>query len=314
MNNTPKVSILISSFNRKEDLIETLFFTKKLKKKDIEIIVVDSSSTDGTQEYLSNLNDKDINVHLLNDDRGSAYMHTYGMKIALGEYIVCIDDDCYLAENVISETIRIFDKYKNLGTIGYGLINPNNKFNKSIYKDGNIVDDKKYNIDDSFEIKNYASAQAYRKTTLQKVGYMDLNWHWGTNTEDLDLNYSIIANGFNSVKIDELIAFHKVSIKNRNADKFSKNRVNGMFWIILKHYPFDKMIYFYFKFLSQCFYYSVVNLNLNYLIGFLNSLKLSPKYIKHKPKINNSVFNKVIIPLGWFFSIPKKTTWFGDHK
>ena len=169
MNNAPKVSILISSFNRKEDLIETLFFTKKLKKKDIEIIVVDSSSTDGTQEYLSNLNDKDINVHLLNEDKGSAYMHTYGMKMALGEYIVCIDDDCYLAENVISETIRIFDKYKNLGTIGYGLINPNNNFNKSIYKDVNLVDDKKYNIDNSFEIKNYASAQAYRKTTLQKV-------------------------------------------------------------------------------------------------------------------------------------------------
>ena len=312
MNIVPKLSLIISSYNRKDDLIETISYSKKFFQDDIEILVVDSNSTDGTKEYLLNLNDEDIKVHILDKDRGSAYMHTYGMSKAIGDYIICIDDDCYLAANVIPETIRILDKYKNLGSIGFGLINPNTSFNKNLLYQKNQVDDEKYNINDSYEIKNYASAQAYRKSVLKKVGYMDLNWNWGTNTEDLDLNYSIIAHGYNAVKIDELISFHKVSIKNRNADKFSKNRVNGMFWIILKHYPRNKMFYYYFKFLSLCIYYSIVNNNFNYIVGFKNSLKLSPKYIKHKPRIKNEIFDKVIIPLGWFFSIPKKTKWFGE--
>lgn len=312
MSKTPKLSLVISSFNRKEDLIETISFSKKFYRNDIEILIIDSQSTDGTQEFLLNLEDKNIQVYILEKDRGSAYMHTYGMSKAKGEYVICIDDDCYLAANVISETIRIFDKYTNLATIGFGLINPNTDFNQDLLFQNNKVDDEKYNINESYEIKNYASAQAYKKRILEEVGYMDLNWNWGTNTEDLDLNYSIISHGYNSVKIDELISFHKVSIKNRNADKFSKNRVNGMFWIILKHYPLNQMIKYYFKFFSLCIYFSIINLNINYIIGFFNSIRLSPKYIRHSPKIKKEIFNKVIIPLGWFFSIPKKTKWFGE--
>ena len=308
-----KLSLIISSYNRKDDLIETISYSKKFLRNDIEILVVDSQSTDGTKQYLLNLNDKDIKVHILDEDRGSAYMHTYGMTRAKGEYIICIDDDCYLAANVIPETIRILDKYKNLGSIGFGLINPNTDFNKNLIYKTNQIDDEKYNISNSYEIKNYASAQAYRKSVLKEVDYMDLNWTWGTNTEDLDLNYSIISHGYNAVKIDELLSFHKVSIKNRNADKFSKNRVNGMFWIILKHYPRDQMLIYYFRFFSLCVYYSIINLNFNYIKGFLNSIKLSPHYIKNTPRIKKEIFNKVIIPLGWFFSIPKKTKWFGEE-
>ena len=55
------------------------------------------------------------------------------MSKAIGDYIICIDDDCYLAANVIPETIRILDKYKNLGSIGFGLINPNTSFNKTCF-------------------------------------------------------------------------------------------------------------------------------------------------------------------------------------
>lgn len=312
MSMTPKLSLIISSYNRKDDLIETISYSKKFFQDNIEILIVDSNSTDGTINYLLNLNDKDIKVHILDKDQGSAYMHTYGMSKARGEYIICIDDDCYLAANVIPETIRILDKYKNLGSIGFGLINPNTDFNKNLLNQKTKINDEKYNINESYEIKNYASAQAYRKSVLEEVKYMDLNWNWGTNTEDLDLNYSIISHGYNAVKIDELLSFHKVSIKNRNADKFSKNRVNGMFWIILKHYPIDQMFFYYHKFFSLCIYYSLVNFNFNYIKGFLNSLKLSPYYIKNKTRIKKKIFHKVIIPLGWFFSIPKKTKWFGE--
>ena len=88
MTQITKLSLIISSFNRKVDLIETISYSKKFLRDDIEILVIDSQSTDGTREYLLNLNDKDIKVHILDEDRGSAYMHTYGMTKAKGEYII----------------------------------------------------------------------------------------------------------------------------------------------------------------------------------------------------------------------------------
>ena len=49
MNIVPKLSLIISSYNRKDDLIETISYSKKFFQDDIEILVVDSNSTDGTK-------------------------------------------------------------------------------------------------------------------------------------------------------------------------------------------------------------------------------------------------------------------------
>lgn len=312
MPKKPLVTVLISSFNRLSDLKETIQKVKDIKYDNLEILVVDGHSTDGTIEYLENLKFKSLIIYILDKDFGSAYTHTFGMKKARGEIIICLDDDCYLSKKVIEETVRIFKKYKNLGTIGFGLINPKTDYDEKLFLCNKVINDEKYNINECYEVKNYASAQAYRSDVLKEVGYMDLNWSWGTNTEDLDLNYSIISRGYNSVKIDELISFHKVSPSNRNANLWTKNRINGMFWIILKHYPFQKMIEYYFKFLSLCFYYSFKHLTLIYLIGFVNSLKKSLIFIKNKHRVRKNIFYKVDVPLGWYFSISKNPKWFGE--
>ena len=89
--------------------------------------------------------------------------YAHGMKKAKGKYVVCIDDDCYLADNVISETIRIFEKYENLGSIGYGLVNPNTNNKDDVLNKQLRVNDEKYDINNSFEIKNYASTRLIEK-------------------------------------------------------------------------------------------------------------------------------------------------------
>ena len=312
MNHNPLVSILISSFNRLNDLQENINRIQEIYYKNYEVIVVDGGSTDGTAEFLKNINIKNFKIHILDKDYGSAYTHTFGMKQARGEIIICLDDDCFLSKNVVSETVRIFQKYENLGSIGFGLINPNTNYSEELYISKKIINDEKYNITNSYEIKNYASSQAFRKKALEEVNYMDLNWSWGTNTEDLDLNYSIIAHGYNTIKIDELISFHTVSPTNRNVDSYIINRVNGMLWIILKHFPLNVLVKYYVKFICLCFYYAIINYNLNYILGFIKSLKKTKYFLNNSKRVPNEIIKKVLPPLGWYFSLPKKTKWFGE--
>lgn len=312
-NNTlPLVSILIISFNRFQDLKETINKCKEIDYDNLEIVVVDGGSTDGTKDFLKNYKDKKIQFHILNKDYGSAYSHTYAMKIAKGKYLITLDDDCYLAPKVVSNTVNIFEKYDNLASIGYGLINPKNKINYKSLQELKNFNLKNYDINNSHEIKNYASAQAFRTSVLKEINYMDLNWSWSTRTEDLELNYKIIAHGYNSILIPELMAFHKVSPSNRNIDMLSINGINGLFWIILKFYPYDKMIYEYFRLILLCIYFSFINFNLSYLRAYFKSISNSHIFIKNNKRIDRKIFSKLKLPINWFFSMSEKVKSFGN--
>src|SRR6056300_1218457 len=145
MNYNYKVSILITSYNRLEDLKDTIIKTKKLFYNNFEIIIVDNGSSDGTKQFLNNINDKNINILLIKENKGPAYAHDYGMRACKGEFIITIDDDCFLQPNVISHTVEIFNNNKNLSAIGYGFMNPNilfteEKFNKDYFNKNEIID------------------------------------------------------------------------------------------------------------------------------------------------------------------------------
>ena len=141
---------------------------------------------------------------------------------------------------------------------------------------------------------------------------MDLHWSWSTRTEDLELNFKIISYGYNSILIPELIAYHKVSPSNRNIEMLSINGINGLFWIVLKYYPYDKMLSNYFYLITLCIYYSFVNLNLIYLKAFIKSIPKSFFFIRNKRRIKRNIFPKLELPLNWFFSMSKKAKFFGN--
>ena len=89
-----KITILIPVFNEKNYILKVLEKVNIQKKKyDLEIIVVDDHSIDGTVELLKNNNhlyDK-IFYKTNNDGKGSAIIE--GIKLATGEYTLVQDAD-----------------------------------------------------------------------------------------------------------------------------------------------------------------------------------------------------------------------------
>ena len=92
MNNktTPLVSVVFTSYNHKEYLKQALDSIVNQSYHNIEVLVVDDCSTDGSQDILIQYNNNPkVKLHLLNNNTGSyVKASNYGAQFAKGEYLI----------------------------------------------------------------------------------------------------------------------------------------------------------------------------------------------------------------------------------
>ena len=94
MNTYPLVSVVIPTYNRKELLIEALKSVFKQTYSNLEIIVVDDSSEDGTKEALSRFRKYPNFRYLLIHHTGyPGVVRNRGISELNGEYIAFLDSD-----------------------------------------------------------------------------------------------------------------------------------------------------------------------------------------------------------------------------
>ncbi len=92
--NTPKMTYLLSTFNKFIFLREVMVRLIANRDPEDEIIVVDGGSSDGTVEYLQALFDEGIiNQFISERDSGEAHGFNKGMLIAKGQLIKILSDD-----------------------------------------------------------------------------------------------------------------------------------------------------------------------------------------------------------------------------
>jgi GT2 family glycosyltransferase len=307
VKNNPLVSIVITSFNRLDDLRECIERLKDITYSNLEIIVVDGGSTDGSEKYISELKNENLKPLLLGIDKGNCFTTNEGMRNSNGKYVVIIDDDAFLSPSVINKTVEIFERNKNLGAIGYGLVNPINGINdKEYFNDYNNYEVKDNQFNNSYETMIYGSASAYRKSVLEDIGYFDLSWDWNTGGEDTELNFKIIANGYNSVVLPELVAYHKISSSTRQSRNFTANCITSTIWIILKFYPNRIMYLKLIELINKSLYHSIYFMDTIYIIAFYRSMFRAYEMYKYPKKLQFIIAKKVHIPIEWLFSHDRK--------
>jgi len=107
----PKVSVIVTTYNRKEFLRETIQSILNQTFKDFELIVVDNYSNYDFFEHVKSFNDPRIRAFQNQNNGIIAVNRNFGIKHAKGEYIAfCDDDDIWFPEKlqmqmkVINET------------------------------------------------------------------------------------------------------------------------------------------------------------------------------------------------------------------
>jgi glycosyltransferase involved in cell wall biosynthesis len=98
------VSIIIPCYNALPYLKETIKSALNQTYPNIEIIVIDDGSTDGSYEYVKNLNHPNF-LFKRNQRKGACAARNYGLELAKGEYIQFVDADDLLSPDKIEKQV-----------------------------------------------------------------------------------------------------------------------------------------------------------------------------------------------------------------
>lgn len=96
-----KITHIICTRNRAEQLSTTLskFNTALMNAHQIELVLVDSESTDGTPKVMADFAEKYRKTRIVRAGKGLGRARNAGVEAARGDLIAFTDDDCYLDDN-----------------------------------------------------------------------------------------------------------------------------------------------------------------------------------------------------------------------
>jgi hypothetical protein len=117
------VTINILSFNRRDELRNTLTKVYEQDYKNIEVIVVDNASSDGSAEMVKS-EFPEVRLIRLEKNMGIGGWNE-GFKVAKGEYVLMLDDDAYPEKKTILLSINEFEKDDTLACITFNLVDLN---------------------------------------------------------------------------------------------------------------------------------------------------------------------------------------------
>lgn len=190
------ISVVILSHNRLEDLRKNLQIWTDKGISGLEIIVVDNASSDGSAQFLRELDKVGKIKAVLHDaNLGVAAGRNAGFHLAKGEIILCLDDDAYLSPAGLDKIARYFHDDKALGALSLSVIH--------------AVTGEKQNPhgNKAKQVANYhGAAHVFRTNAIVEIGYLDELCTFGG--EELDSCIRLYDKGYHCLYTPEMIALH----------------------------------------------------------------------------------------------------------
>lgn len=193
----PLVSFVLPSYNCLEWIGESLVSLLGQSEKNIEIIVVDDGSTDGTKEFLAEW-PKDERVRVITNEKnlGAGPSRHLGAELAKADIIcICDSDDVYDSDRA-KVTLEWFEKNPDseLVTFPYVSIGYNNElietfpgesFDHDLFKEKGKVT---YfcNPSTAMKKKSYFETEGYKKETDKQTDDFAMVSNWVKSGKKID--------------------------------------------------------------------------------------------------------------------------------
>lgn len=224
--NRPLVSIVTPSYNQGKFIEETILSVKKQTYQQIEHIVIDGGSTDGTVDILKKYSDSIIWIS--EPDKGQSDAINKGWRMSKGEILAYLNSDDTYTPSAVETAVH------------HLLANPDVAM---VYGDGDFIDEfgeitQHYKARD-WDLKRMLCSYThvpqptvfFRRDMLDSVGYLDENLHLA-----MDLDYWIrICSKFRSRRIAQTLAYMRLHPEAKFVSRYHE-ALNEYLHILKKFY------------------------------------------------------------------------------
>ncbi|MBQ4844362.1 MULTISPECIES: glycosyltransferase family 2 protein [unclassified Pseudoalteromonas] len=123
------VSILIPAYNCENTIEEAFNSAYNQTYQNLEIIVLDDASSDGTNEKLMQLAKNKSNVCIYKNEKNLGYLRTFNklFSYAKGDYITFLDSDDWISLDKIEKQVEFLDNQHEYGFCGTGFNRTNSR-------------------------------------------------------------------------------------------------------------------------------------------------------------------------------------------
>jgi len=237
----PLVSVVIITWNRKEDVLETIQSVYDQAYQNFEIVVVDNASTDGTVEALRQAYPA-VRLVALDRNLGVAGRNA-GIVVARGDIIFCLDSDASPGHDTLTNIVRKFQAEPEVGVINSKIVNA---YTKELDPTAGWVYTEKVKADQDLEFLSWNLSEVgpgIRKQVFDQVGLFWEFLFFGCEGQEFSLR--VWDAGYKVLYYPKAIVYHRVSPRMRVAGGerdclFIRNTL----YIYLVRYPWWMLILF----------------------------------------------------------------------
>ncbi|MGC8741647.1 MAG: glycosyltransferase family 2 protein [Candidatus Sumerlaeaceae bacterium] len=255
----PRLSVVIVNRNTKDVLRVCLrSLHQPQPADDVEIIVVDNGSTDGSSEMVTSEFPR-VRLIALPENRGFAVANNIGMRQARGRYFLVLNSDTEIIGDALQQISDFMDTHPDVGALGPKLLNPDGTLQYSCrrFPSFRTALFHRYSLMTKLFPRNRFSSQ-YLMTDIGHDKTMDVDWVSGAAlvirrevfesvggfdeeffmyAEDVDWCYRIKMAGWRVVYLPDARILHHIGKSTRLVPyAMTYQRHRSMWRFYRKHY------------------------------------------------------------------------------
>ena len=210
----PRVSVIIPTWNGAPLLRAALRSLEMQSFRDLEVVVVDNGSSDGT---LAMLRDEfgDVRPVALTRNEGFAAAVNAGIRAARGEIIVLMNNDVEATPEWLTSLVDALDRHPEVGACASKMLlhadpriidSAGDRLGLFATSLGHGVQDGAAFAQPCYVFSACAGAAAYRRAVLDQVGEFDARFF--AYLEDVDLGARIQLAGWQCLYVPRAVVYH----------------------------------------------------------------------------------------------------------
>ncbi len=240
----PLFSIIIPNWNGAAHLPVCLASLRAQRYPQLEVIIADNASTDGSQALIR-AEFPEVRLIALPENRGFTGACNAGLQAAQGDFLALLNNDTEADPQWAAEVIACFGRHPEAGLVASKMLLFDQRDTFHTAGDFYTLDGRAGNrgvwqrdlgqfAREEYVFSACGGAAAYRRAMLDQIGLLDDDFFF--SMEDVDLAWRAQLADWRCVYAPKAVVYHKLSATGGGVTASFHDGRNAL-WVLAKNYP-----------------------------------------------------------------------------